>query len=61
MADSQLYCWLVKKGQVRLWREGDAVVLETDPEGADRCELTKDDALELATILYHIAMRTDGY
>ena len=61
MADSQLYFWMVKRGQVRLWRDGDSVFLKTDTESADECELTQEDALEIATLLYHLAHKTEGY
>jgi hypothetical protein len=58
------YAWAVKHGLVEVWRENGAVRLRSSdnrPDDAAVCVLTDNDALEIATLLYHLAKRTPGY
>jgi len=62
--DSQHYSWLVTRGMVEVWREAGEIRLRSShdtPADAPVCVLTKDDALEIATLLYHLAQGTEGY
>jgi hypothetical protein len=62
--NSQTYVWAVKQGLVEVWRENGAVHLRSSdnrPSEAAICVLTDKDALEIATLLYHLANRTPGY
>lgn len=61
---SQIYAWAVKRGLVEVWRENGEVHLRSSdnrPSDAAVCILTEDDALEIATLLYHLAKKTPGY
>jgi hypothetical protein len=63
-SNSQTYAWAVKKGLVEVWRENGEVHLRSSdnrPSDAAVCVLTDEDALEIATLLYHLAKRTPGY
>jgi hypothetical protein len=62
--DSQIYAWAVKNGLVEVWREDGEVRLRSSdnkPSDAHICVLTEADALEVATLLYHLAKKTEGY
>lgn len=62
--NSQTYVWAVKKGLVEVWRENGEVHLRSSdnrPSDAAVCVLTDKDALEIATLLYHLANKTVGY
>lgn len=61
---SQTYAWAVKRGLVEVWRENGEVHLRSSdnrPGDAAVCVLTEDDALQIATLLYHLAKGTPGY
>src|SRR5262249_36927013 len=61
--NSQTYVWAVQQGMVEVWRENGRVRLRSShdrPGDAPICILTDDDALEIATLLYHLAKRTPG-
>ena len=45
------YQWLVRRGRLGLYLDGDYAELEVDPQGHDSCELTARDASEIAGIL----------
>ena len=62
--NSQTYAWAVKLGLVEVWRENGEVPLRSSdnrPGDAAVCVLTDEDALEIATLLYHLAKKTPGY
>lgn len=62
--NSQTYAWAVKQGLVEVWRENNEVRLRSSdnrPSDAAVCVLTDQDALEIATLLYHLAKKTPGY
>ena len=62
--DSQRYAWAVQQGLVEVWRENGKVCIRSSdnrPGDAAICVLTDDDALEIATLLYHLAKKTPGY
>lgn len=62
--NSQTYGWAVKSGLVEVWRENGEVHLRSSdnrPTDAAVCVLTDKDALEIATLLYHLASKTPGY
>ena len=62
--NSQTYVWAVKKGLVEVWREDGAIHLRSSdnhPCEAAVCVLNDKDALEIATLLYYLANKTEGY
>jgi hypothetical protein len=62
--NSQHYSWVVARGMVEVWREAGEIRLRSShdaPKDAPICVLTKEDALEIATLLYHLAQGTEGY
>jgi hypothetical protein len=62
--NSQTYVWAVKQGLVEAWREnGEVHIRSSDnrPSDAPICVLTDEDALAIATVLYHLASKTPGY
>lgn len=62
--DSQHYAWAVATGLVEVWREAGSVRIRAShdlPSEAPVCVLTREDALEIATLLYHLAQGTPGY
>jgi hypothetical protein len=62
--NSQTYAWAVKKGLIEVWRENGEVRLRASdnrPSDAAVCVLTDEDALEIATLLFHLAKKTPGY
>jgi hypothetical protein len=62
--DSQHYAWAVKSGLVEVWRENGEIRLRSSdnrPSEAPVCSLSDKDALEVATLLYHLASKTPGY
>jgi|WetSurMetagenome_2_1015567.scaffolds.fasta_scaffold162863_1 hypothetical protein len=52
---SQTYQWLVQKGRIGMWLDGAHVHLEVDPEDSHACVLTRQDAEEVAQILYDMS------
>lgn len=64
MNNSKHYAWAVQKGLVETWRDSGQIYMRTtleENEKASPCQLTKEDALEIATLLYHLAQGTEGY
>lgn len=64
MNNSKHYAWAAQKGLVETWKAGGQIYIRTtlaEGENASPCELTKEDALEIATLLYHLAQGTEGY
>ncbi|MES2826488.1 MAG: hypothetical protein V4732_23075 [Pseudomonadota bacterium] len=64
MNDSKHYAWAVQKGLVETWKDSGQIYIRTtlaEGENVIPCELTKADALEIATLLYHLAQGTEGY
>lgn len=62
--NSQHYAWAVKQGLVEVWRESGEIRLRSSdnrPSDATICTLTDEDALEIATLLFHLAQKTPGY
>ena len=61
--DSEHYSWFVARGLVEVWREAGEIRLRSShdaPKDAPVCVLTKEDALEIATLLYHLAHGTEN-
>jgi hypothetical protein len=48
------YQWLVRRGRIGIWIDGDRVVLEVDPGEAPCCLLTTTDVKEVAGILFEL-------
>jgi hypothetical protein len=62
--DSKHYFWAVRVGSVEVWRQDGQVLLRSGlntPSDSPVCALTNEDALEIATLLYHLAKGTPGY
>ncbi len=58
---SQTYAWLVQKGSVNIWKDEQGIHVNTGPNEKEGSILTNEDALEIGTILYHLAKDTPGY
>jgi hypothetical protein len=64
LPNSKHYAWAVKVGMVEVWREDGKLHLRSGlntPAESPVCSLTKQDALEIATILYHLAQGSPDY
>lgn len=57
---SQTYAWLVQKGTVNIWKDEQGIHVNTGNQ-QEGSILTNEDALEIGTILYHLAKDTPGY
>ena len=57
MAENDTFVWLVKSGTVQVWLETNSIHIQTMPSEGDECQMTRQDALEIATILYQLAQR----
>jgi len=64
LPNSKHYAWAVKTGLIEVWRQDGQLFLRSGmntPSESPTCSLTKEDALEIATILYHLAQGSPGY
>jgi hypothetical protein len=64
LPNSKHYAWAVQVGMVEVWRKDGQLHLRSSldsPSGSPACSLTKQDALEIATILYHLAQGSPDY
>ncbi|MCY1232157.1 hypothetical protein D3C87_45540 [compost metagenome] len=52
---NQVYNWLVKKGTIRIQRNGDCIALQLDYEKGDYCLLTPSDTDEIIELLTNIS------
>jgi len=55
--ENQVYNWLVKKGTIRIQRNGDCIVLQLDYEKGYYCLLTPSDTDEIIELLTNISKR----
>lgn len=53
--ENQVYNWLVKKGTIRIQRNGDCIALQLDYEKEDYCLLTPSDTDEIIELLTNIS------
>lgn len=53
--ENQVYNWLVRKGTIRIQRNGDCIALQLDYEKGDHCLLTASDAYEIIELLTNIS------
>lgn len=53
--EQQVYKWLVKRGSVLIFKDGDKIQLELDQEGSASCLLTKEDTEAIISILTSLA------
>ena len=53
--ENQVYNWLVKKGTIRIQRNGDCIALQLDYEKGDYCLLTPSDTDEIIELLTNIS------
>ncbi|RKS26591.1 hypothetical protein CLV94_1655 [Flavobacterium endophyticum] len=53
--ENQVYNWLVKKGTIRIQRNGDCIALQLDYEKKDCCLLTPSDTDEIIELLTNIS------
>lgn len=53
--ENQVYNWLVKKGTIRIQRNGDCIALQLDYEKEDCCLLTPSDTDEIIELLTNIS------
>lgn len=53
--ENQVYNWLVRKGTIRIQRNGDCIALQLDYEKGDYCLLTPSDADEIIELLTNIS------
>ncbi len=53
--EQQVYKWLVKRGCLLLFKDGDKIHLELDQENSESCLLTQEDTESLIAILTSLA------
>ncbi len=46
-----IHQWFVKQGRLGIWSSDETISIEVDPEGAEACTLTLQDALEVADVV----------
>ena len=64
MQNSKHYAWAVQEGLLETWKENGQIYVRSNINADSNitpCKLTKEDALEIATLLYHLAQGTEGY
>jgi hypothetical protein len=53
--ESQVHKWLVKRGSILLFGDGDKIHLELDNENSESCLLTEEDTEEVISIMTSLA------